>query len=788
MDVPLHLQPSTFSIPGTLPMTGSASMTDMSVLTLKKPKIQDWKDVVPGAINAHGGIPLALTDLFPGPDPDRVKRVKVLVDPYLGQSAEDSIHLYLNDVVVDVAFVESEKDESFTLYLPVNALFDGLNTIHYIVRRTSGNNDSSDTLRAWFHKLRPGLNDLEGNREWHSELAINVLPSSVLDDGVDPEQARQGVMCTAYYPLMRAFDMIRVRCGSESIVHLVTEDEARSGDPVQVRIDEAVFKKVGDTAKCVLTYTVWDWIGNSVMNSLSSAALELFVSLNGIWLEQPLVSEDPNDASDDPDSIDLGKLAGRPAIAQVHAQRSWERNDVIELTCTFKTASGASETLILEETVASAPFIYKLSVRHAHFVTAVGGSATFKYKLLRPDKEVGLPPKEVGRSFTTRVDVIGEALIDLPLVTVVGVPGLVVDPLASLAGQIARVEFTQAQTGDLCQLFVRPVTADGLPTFTAKAFNANKRVNNTLAIEDLVARHGTVIRLPWELTRNGIKTRSKPTLLTVQKIADGDSRLPTPKVPQAPDDKVLDLSKFEGDAEVKVLPWLGIRVGQEVELRCVGIDSAGAEHVVLVETHNVTAAEVGTGLSVPMLRQKLLGLKTDSPLTVTLKVLLGQAASPVAPVLFPVLSLNVLVAPPVLHEGFETGVVGTKPVGTVMDFPAMTVTVVRGNVNLGADGSSFAPPITLKYLYIAPGATLRFTLKTPAKSVRFGIADSSKIPSSVQYYDENNSLIHSRSTPAYGGAYQVWADYTVTTNQKIKFIDITDGGGDSFLDNFTMQY
>lgn len=760
-------------------MTESASMTDMSVLTLSKPTIPAWRKGAPGTINAHGGISLALTELFP--DPDRNKRVKVLVISYLGQSAEDSIDLYLNDVVVDVAFVKSEKDESFTLYLPVNALFDGLNTIHYIVRRTSGNNDSSDTLRAWFHKLRPGLNDLEGNREWHSELAINVLPSSVLDDGVDPEQARQGVMCTAYYPLMRAFDTIRVRCGSESIEHLVTEDEARSGDPVQVRIDEAVFKKVGDTAKCVLTYTVWDWIGNSVMNSLSSAALELFVSLNGIWLEQPLVSEDPNDASDDPDSIDLGKLAGRPAIAQVHAQRSWQRNDVIELTCTFKTASGASETLILKETVASAPFIYKLSVPHAHFVTAVGGSATFKYKLLRAGKEVG-------RSFTTRVDVIGEALIDLPLVTIVGVPGLVVDPLASLTGQIARVEFAPAQTGDQCQLFARPVTADGLPTFTAKAFNANKRVNNTLAIEDLVARHGTVIRLPWELTRNGIKTRSKPTLLTVQKIADGDSRLPTPKVPQAPDDKVLDLSKFEGDAEVKVLPWLGIRVGQEVELKCVGIDSAGAEYVVLVEQHTLTVAESVTGLSVPMLRQRLLGLKNDSPLTVSLGVLLGQAAGLVAPVLFPVLSLNVLVIPPVLHEGFETGVVGAKPVGTVMDFPAMTVTVVRGSVQLGANGSAYAPPITLKYLYIAPGATLRFTLKTAATSVRFGIADSSRIPSSVQCYDENNQLIVSRSTPAYGGVYQVWADYAGTANQKIKIIDITDGGGDSFLDNFTMQY
>ncbi|WP_283188126.1 hypothetical protein [Pseudomonas sp. PMCC200344] len=464
-----------------------------------------------------------------------------------------------------------------------------------------------------------------------------MLPPNVLDDGVDPEQARQGVMCTASYPLTRAFDRIRVRCGGETIDHVVTEDEARSGGPVQVRIEEAVFKEVGDTAKCVLTYTVWDWIGNSVdLDALWSAALELFVSLNGIWLEPPLVSEDPEDVSDDPDSIDLGKLGGRPAIAQVHAQRSWQRNDVIELTCTSKTALGASEVLILEETVTSAPFIYKLSVPHAHFVAAVGGSATFKYKLLRAGKEVG-------RSFTTRVDVIGEALIELPLVTVVGVPGLVVDPLASLTGQIARVEFAQAQTGDLCQLFARPLTADGQPTFTAKAFNANNRVNNTLAIEDLVARHGTYIRLLWELTRNGIKTRSKPTLLTVQKIADGDSRLPTPKVPQAPDDKVLDLSKFEGDAEVKVLPWLGIRGGQRVWMRCIGTKPDETEHIIeLLVAHSLIAEEVLKGLTIGISRAQLALLKSNSLLQVEVKVAFDAGSDDIDATHFQTLKLNIV--------------------------------------------------------------------------------------------------------------------------------------------------
>ncbi|MFJ7109767.1 hypothetical protein ACIQU2_19560 [Pseudomonas sp. NPDC098740] len=751
-------------------------MTDMSVLTLYAPRIPGWKDVVPGAINAHGGIPLALTYLYPG------QGVKVLVDAYLEQLAEDSIDLYLNGVVVDVAIVKSTTDKLFSLYLPVKALLDGLNTLHYTVRRGSENIDSSTTLRAWFHKLRPGLKDLEGNHEWHSELAINVLPPNVLDDGVDPEQARQGVICTASYPLTRAFDKIRVRCGGETIDHVVTEDEARSGDPVQVRIEEAVFKEVGDTAKCVLTYTVWDWIGNSVdLDALWSAALELFVSLNGIWLEPPLVSEDPNDASDDPDSIDLGKLGGRPAIAQVHAQRSWQRQDVIELTCTFTSATGSTEVLILKETVVSAPFIYKLSVPHAHFVAAVGGSATFKYKLLRAGKEVG-------RSFTTRVDVIGEALIDLPLVTVVGVPGLVVDPLASLAGQIARVEFAQAQTGDQCQLFARPVTADGLPTFTAKAFNANKRVNNTLTIEDLVARHGTVIRLPWELTRNGIKTRSKPTLLTVQKIADGDSRLPTPKVPQAPDDKVLDLSKFEGDAEVRVLPWLGIREGQEVELKCVGIDSGGVEYVIpLLEAHKVTAAEMNSGLSVPVPRGKLQGLKNDSTFKVSLSGLLGQKTDEVRSVLFPMRELNVRVSPTILTENFDDQLTQIITSGQVIETSTMKIGFLSGSGRAGIariPGVSFPGKLerqTLHLSYENVGRQLiALTLKYPCLEVSFWYAAINYATNA--YFYGVNGLLGQRSLLRTGpGPSEI-----VFSEPGIVRIEIQSSSDDWFvLDNFS---
>ncbi|QAY85962.1 hypothetical protein [Pseudomonas arsenicoxydans] len=753
-------------------------MTDIPALTLYAPRIPGCKDVVPAPINAHVGVPLALTYLYP-------QGVKVFVDAYLHQEVGDNIDLYLNGVVVSVAIVESLTDKRFTLYLPVKALFDGLNEIHYSIRRGSDNIDSSTTLRAWFHKQRPGLKDLEGNHEWHSELSINVLPPHVLNDGVDPEQARQGVICTALYPVTRAFDKIRVRCGGESIEHEVSEDEAKSGEPVQILIDEAVFKKIGDTPKCVVTYTVWDWIGNSVdLDALWSAAIDLFVSLNGTWYEPPLVSEDPNDASDDPDSIDLGKLAGQPAIAQVHAQRSWLKGDIIELTCTFISATGSNEVLTLKETVERAPFIYKLSVPHAQFVTAVSGSAKFKYKLLRGGKEVG-------RSFTTTVDVIGEALIDLSLVTVVGQPGLAVDALAYSEGLIARVEFAQAQSGDQCQLLARPVTADGLPTFTAKVFNANKRVNNTLTIQDLIARHGTVIRLLWELTRNGIKTRSKPTLLTVQKIVDGDPRLPTPKVPQAPDDQLLSLSEFKGDAEVKVLPWMGIREGQEVELKCVGIDSGGGEYLIpLLKAYKVTTEEVNSGLRVPLRRKELQSLKHDSQLSVSLSVLFGQNTDQVRPVLFPIRELTVQHT---LTENFDDQLTQLIVSGQTIETSAMRIEFVSGGGMMGVapttDGFITIPEKTerqvLHISYKHPGVQrIALHLKKPCNEVSFWYGGTNDA-ANVAYFYGVNGLLGQQSLLANLNS----ANKIVFPEAGIVRIEFQNSGADWFvLDNFSFSF
>ncbi len=194
-----------------------------------------------------------------------------------------------------------------------------------------------------------------------------------------------------------------------------------------------------------------------------------------------------------------------------------------------------------------------------------------------------------------------------------------------------------------------------------------------------------------------------------------------------------------------MLPWLGIREGQEVELKCVGIDSAGAEHVVLVETHNVTAAEVGTGLSVPMLRQKLLGLKTDSPLTVTLRVVFGQAVSPVAPVLFPVLILNVFI--PVTSENFETVDLVTVPPGGYLDIPSMRITNLSGpgTLSIWDYGPKIPGQVDGKGLYSrGVGQRTRLDLRSSYSKITFWHWETQLPDNYVHFYNEKGNLLGSQ--------------------------------------------
>jgi len=444
------------------------------------------------------------------------------------------------------------------------------------------------------------------------------------------------------------------------------------------------------------------------------------------------------------------------------------------------SASGGSTNGHVDLIPATAGRPVRITVDKKYLTANLNGTVVADYNIQRAGETLGH-----SHELTLR---IGTALEDLLPPFLVAPAEDPIDVLAYPEGITVRIEFLEALSGDRARLVeVNPPA--GSPQFPLVEFNSNKRVNTVLSPAFLAARHGQTIQLRWNLNRNNAQFGKSPILpLNVLKIADEDTRLPSPKIPQAPDDKVLNLNSFDGNAQVTVLPWTGISTENIVQLKISGKDNNNSDQTLPILTnHKITATEVSSGIKETLTREQLLTLKHDTEFNVSLEVLPGTTNN-LAPIAFPTLTLNLLKNTLVILEGFETGIVGEKPVGTVMDFPSMTVTVLAARVAIGANGSFYAPPITEKYLHITPFATLRFTLKQPAKSIRFGIADASRAPSPYKCYDENLQLIKAGSTPSYGGQDQVWVDITETPNRKIKFIDITDGGGDSYLDNFSIFY
>ncbi|MCR8932400.1 hypothetical protein [Pseudomonas sp. S11A4] len=137
------------------------------------------------------------------------------------------------------------------------------------------------------------------------------------------------------------------------------------------------------------------------------------------------------------------------------------------------------------------------------------------------------------------------------------------------------------------------------------------------------------------------------------KITDGDTRLPSPRVPQAADDKVLDLNTFEGNADVTVLPWIGISTDNIVNLKLLGKDNNNSDCTIQILTsHKITETEKISGIKESLTREQLLTLKHNTVFEVVLE-LLPNSITNSPPIKFTALKLNLLQIPLITMENFE---------------------------------------------------------------------------------------------------------------------------------------
>lgn len=709
--------------------------------TLVQPRIPGMKQPVSAPQPVDAGLPLALTYLYP-------EGVKVFIEPSAGMVADDRLVLRLDGVVVATKPIPvGEENQRADLYVPVKFLKDGLNTLDYGLERGGVEIETSYPLQVWFHDKRPGLVDRFPEKEGHSELELSV-EQVILDEGVNPERAREGVAVKIFYPLMRAFDNVQLDCNGVILTWLVTQADVDSGEPLVITIYEATFIKSGDAADFPLKYTVRDCVSNGPdTNNPYSGALSLYVNLSEQWPDPPIVSEDPADAEDDPDTIDLKKLAGGPATAQVYVSRDWMKGDDIRLECRFQDATGDVQSLTLTETVKNIPFMYTFPVANNYLTAAADGTAKFRYTRVSG----GVP---LDRSETLTVRIIGDATSDLLPPTLVGT-GDQLDPLDFPEGLTVRVEHLEAQDGDQARLLVNGAPGLGSPEFKAVNFNKNHRANFVLKPEVLVANHGRTMKLGWELLRAGGSQPSGEREVTVHRIEDADWRFATPEVPQAVGE-VLDLGAFNGHAQATCKPWPGMAVGQLrwFHMRGTGVDGKDYE-ITIANGAPVTEPEITAGLDNALMRELLLKFKPGTPAILKLSVAFDGINDERSAVVFKTREYKVLNLPTDVLEDFERAPAQVVTKGGVMETANLRISFVSGSGECAimprSDiGQSFAGRVEGQVLSIGRDSNppepviVELELKKACSRVSFWQLSVNYDDSCVEYLSADRTLLASK--------------------------------------------
>lgn len=219
--------------------------------------IQGWISPVRPAGIAAGGIPKALYDAVPA-------GLECLVDPWTEMrsgtlAVDDRVDLYVNDGATPVhgkTINPGEEQLRIRLYVPHGELQDGVNTLHYVVTRPGGNgSEKSRVLEVLYHLRGPGEPAPAGMRL--------QIPAVVRDQGVDAEQAAQGVVFGFDYANRRAYDRIRLTLGTVPVNREVDPGEVGPGLPVITQtLFTDTFRRSGDNPDTLVFYSVVDQLGN----------------------------------------------------------------------------------------------------------------------------------------------------------------------------------------------------------------------------------------------------------------------------------------------------------------------------------------------------------------------------------------------------------------------------------------------------------------------------------------------------------------------------------------------
>jgi len=702
-------------------------------------------------------------------DGSREGAVQAVVDPPLVDYL--SIALYMTapgaaqpQLVERKPVAPADQDKSVYFNVFQSSLNDGVHIFHYVVERASGNSAPSTQSWALYHRDLPGGSNVSGTGD-HPYLEISLPPELGDPPQIGKEEADKGVPLTVFYPFMHAYDVIALELNRERFTFTV--QPGGEGKPYVIVITRAMFERAGNRPDFAISYTVVSQVNNPTDKRRWSRTIRADVDTERLTLTKPDLSENPDDPNDDSDTIDLSKVKDFLYVLVHVFSPQWLAGDIVRVKYTCTPVTGSAVTHNAEETVGRLPFTYKVPVPMAKILA--GGEVSALYEQVRGGKVIAV-------SAVAEAQVIGEGAIKLNPLTLVG-PARQLDPMEPAT---LRVEYLDARAGDNARLIeINPMP--GATPFPAMAFNANKRTNTVLTPAFLAARQGSQLRFRWVLIRGGKEiAQSAPLVLMVKRIEDGDARLPLAEILQAKAGG-LSLDEFVDDATFRLLPWVFIAVGQEIN-----VTIADRNHAPLpvLQNYRITEQDLTSGLPRAISRPWLNDLFDNAAITVKVEVIVGGHTVAFKDVNY-IVSLRSYAG----YEDFDSShLIGFNP-GSVHTFASgIRLKSLGGIVHLtnvhttDPNYTSLLGRVTLNML-----GTVELTLPGLARHVSF-LFDSHQLheENAVVFMDERGYVIGTRPltfTNLYQSAY---VSFSAPGNSRIKSFTITNRN-DMYVDRIDVR-
>lgn len=636
---------SSLSISGNRTMTASKKNT----LQLIPPKIKLQTKPIRGA---NVGVPLHALIPYPGAI---FRMAQVVIDPILAGTVEqgDEVELWATfdslpqknhwttnlprsinaPMLLDTTTIKDVNAE-IALFISEGQFYYGVVTrLYYIIRRASSNIGESPALTFIFNLIRPGLKDRLTVPGGHSELKL-LLPDSIKNGvGADFVSAQVRVQ----YPYCRAYDLITLICNGETLDVEVQPTQAPvppshgSETPlnIEITVDKAFLMRAKrNDNKLDFLFTVHDQLLNSAdPDAPRSPPQTVDEDLDGLLFLKAILREIEGDTSDEPDIIDLKKLAKNDlTVAILTADGRIAVGDEIKGIYTATRTGFPAIVEPLNGTVEKGDFEPKKTciLKVPNHKVIAGSTVTVTYEVKRNG---GL----LGKSQTAKAQVIGTSL-ELKPPSVLQANGTTLAPLDALSKLTIAVPQGNTLPSDLLSVrwTAKPGThAEGSIITTPKLIG-EIGLNNDLSPQLMAYSLGGVVSVSYVITRDGEELPSETLTLTVQDLPQ--SALIAPRLKEADADgegAELKLANLTPEGKMRCPGFPLIAEGQFVWLLFKGTNANGKpyqEYIWAPTSAFVNAQWVKEGFFEAFAPYgDLIGLQDGSSLTIEMFIAFGKS-------------------------------------------------------------------------------------------------------------------------------------------------------------------